>query len=696
MRMRHGKASADILVAVGVIGIILIMIMTLTPTMLSILIALNIALSLIILLVSLYIKEPLDFSVFPSLLLFVTLFRLSLNISSTKLILGNGGQAGNVIEFFGIVVAGSNAVVGFVVFLILVIIQFIVITKGAGRVAEVAARFTLDAMPGKQMAIDADLNAGLINETEAKERRLKITNEADFYGAMDGASKFVRGDAIAGIIITVINIVGGIIIGFLMNESGGDISWTEVIKTYTIVTIGDGLSAQIPALLVATASGFVVTRTSGSDIAVGGELLKQFTAYPKALQMGAITCGGLGILGIFTQLPAVPFLVIGGVLGSFSYLIEKEQLAFGEKEEDIEEEDEGQQEEKVEDLLQVDVMELEIGYSLIGLVNKEKGGDLSHRIKMIRRQIAMELGFIVPPIRIRDNIQLQPNQYMIKIKNIEVGTGELYLGQFMAMNPGTAAKEIQGTPTKEPAFGLPAIWITEDKKMEAEMAGYTVVEAPAVLATHLTEIIKANATDLLGREDVQKLVDNLKERYPALVGEVIPSIISIGVLQKILHNLLSEQVSIKDMATILEVLGDYGTQTKNADVLTERVRQALSKSICQKYIDQNKNLYVVNLEKSLEDELQNNLKDSSFGMRIVVNPDLVNSVINQISNIIQSSKNLVEQPVILTNAVIRAPFKKLIEGTFSYIPVLSYHEIPKGINVQLLGTVKNAMRKVKR
>ena len=686
--------QSDVMMAVGIIAIVVIMIVTLSPFILSSLIAINFAISLLILLVSIYIKEPLDFSVFPGMLLVVTLYRLSLNISSTKLILGIG-DAGKVIRFFGDVVTQGNIVVGFIVFMILIIVQFIVITKGAGRVAEVAARFTLDAMPGKQMSIDADLNAGLIDDAEAKARREKISREADFYGAMDGASKFVRGDAIAGIIITAINIVGGIILGFSRGEfqNGG---WQNIFRTYTVITIGDGLSAQIPALLVAIASGFVVTRASGNQN-IGEELSAQLLKYPKVLLYSAIAFIMLGLISFFSILPTIPFMVIGIILGTIYYFkmkVDKEQLT--SKEIDNEkgevsgtEGDESGKDtgEKIEELLQVDALKLEIGYGLVSFVSGDQGSELANRINVIRRQIAMEIGIIVPLIRIQDNIQLPPNTYSIKIKGVEVANGIVYPGKYLAMNPGTAEKEIDGVKVTEPAFGLPAVWIAENKKIDAEMIGYTVVEAIAVIATHLTEVIKSNSSELLGRQETQSLIDTVKEKYPALVDEVVPGILNVGLIQKVLQGLLDERVSIRDMVTILETLGDYGTKTKNVEILIEYVRRGLSRSIIQNFVDDGKNLYVVTLGPNIEKKLKEALRQSEFGSVIAVHPNVVQQIINNMSNLVAKYGNLEVQPVMLVAPEIRKGFRNLIEGTFAYFPVLSYNEIPKGINLKSIGMV---------
>jgi flagellar biosynthesis protein FlhA len=550
----------DVLVAAMIVGIVMMMIIPMPTWLLDILLTFNITFALIIIMVSVFNLDPLDFSVFPSLLLIMTLFRLALNISSTRLILLHA-YAGEVINTFGSFVVGGNTVVGFIIFLILVVIQFIVITRGAERVSEVAARFTLDAMPGKQMAIDADLNAGLINEDEARERRQKIQREADFYGAMDGASKFVKGDAIAGIIIVIINVVGGLIIG--MAQRGMPAG--EAVQVYTLLTVGDGLVTQIPALLMSTATGIVVTR-SASQFNLGKELTLQVFSYPKALGLAAIILFILGTIG----LPRTPMYALGAFFGALFILTRNAGKAEEEQEltEDVAEAEQIKRPENVMELLQVEKMEMELGYGLIPLVDVEQGGDLLDRIVMIRRQCAVELGFIVPPIRIRDNMQLKPNSYVVKIKGAEIASGELLLDHYLAIGPDIENDmDLIGVDTVEPAFGLPARWINTAQKDQAEMNGYTVVDPPSVLATHLTTVIKNHAFELLGRQEVQNMVDYIKEQNPAVVSDLIPDLINLSELQKVLSNLLREQVSIRDLTTILETLADYGRLTKEKKVL---------------------------------------------------------------------------------------------------------------------------------
>lgn len=569
------KKYRDLFILVGIIGIVLLMIVPIPTLLLDILLIVNISLALIILLVAMNTKEALQFSIFPAMLLITTLFRLALNISTTKLILGQA-KAGDVVATFGSWISQGQPVVGFVVFLILVVVQFIVITKGSERVAEVAARFTLDAMPGKQMSIDADLNAGLINEQQARERRSKIEREADFYGAMDGASKFVKGDAIASIVILLINLIGGFIIGMSIHG----MPFGEALSTYSILTIGDGLVSQIPALLISTAAGLIVTRAS-SEGNLAEDITGQLFHYPKLLYIVAGTIAMLGLftpIGIWTTFPFAGLMIFAAIRMQKNMnrkQIEQEQQ---EEEQQIEE---VRSPESVINLLQVDPIEFEFGYGLIPLADTSQGGDLLDRIIMIRRQCALEMGLVVPVIRIRDNIQLKPNEYVIKIKGNVVGGGELLLNHYLAMSPGMDDESITGIETREPAFGLPALWIDETIKDRAELSGYTVVDPPSVVATHLTELIKKHAHELLGRQETKALVDNLKEHYAVLVDELIPSILTIGDVQKVLAKLLREKISIRDMVTIFETLADYGTYTKDPDVLTEYVRQALSRQITQ-------------------------------------------------------------------------------------------------------------------
>lgn len=670
----------DIVVAIAVIAIVIIIIIPIPKTALDILLSLNISLALLILLISMYTKDALHFSIFPSLLLMTTLFRLSLNISTTKYILGEG-DAGRVIEAFANFVIQGNPAVGFIVFLIIVIIQFLVITKGSERVAEVAARFTLDAMPGKQMAIDADLNSGLITEQEARTRRKEIQQSADFYGAMDGASKFVKGDAIAGIIITLINISAGLAIGVM-----GGLSFSEAISKYTLLTVGDGLVSQVPALLISTATGIIVTRAA-SESNLGQDVVKQlFGQNPKIM---FIIGGVLLFLGIGTPLPAFPYLVIAGLLMISGYRLRSNIKTAKEHEIEMEEEVEAEEIKKPESvmsLLKVEDIELEFGYAIIPLVDANQGGDLLDRIVMIRRQIALELGIIVPIVSLRDNIQLNPNEYVIKIKGTEVCKGEVMFDHYLAMDPGTSQGDINGIDTVEPAFGLPAKWITEEEREKAEILGYTVVDLPSMIATHLTEIIKSNAHELLGRQDVKILIDNVKEEYPALVEEVVPKMFTLGEVQKVLANLLKENISVRNMVSILETLADYGSVTRDPDMLTEYVRQKLYRYITNKYV-YNGELKVITLDGELEQEIMNSIKQTETGSYLSLAPNIVQQVLNSLVSNIEKLTSIGEQPIVLTAPIVRIFFKRLSEQVAEDLIVISYNEIDSSVEVQSLGMV---------
>lgn len=672
---KHGD-----IVAIAVLAILVLIIVPLPTFIVDIMLTLNISLSLVIFLLSMYIKEPLQFSIFPTMLLITTLFRLSLNFSTTRLILGKG-YAGEVINAFGNFVTGSNPVVGFIMFLILIVVQFMVITKGSERVAEVSARFTLDAMPGKQMAIDADLNSGLINELEAKDRRKKIQKEADFYGAMDGASKFVKGDAIAGIIITVINITGGFTIGMLQMNLG----FAESLSKFTLLTIGDGLVSQIPALFISVAAGMVVTRAA-SESDLGSDVIAQLLREPRILY---IVSAALIVLA-FTGLPPVPNVVLAIFLSFMGYTLQR-RIRETVKEEEIKAQDieveEIRRPENVMTLLQVDPIELEFGYGIIPLADSNQGGDLLDRVVMIRRQCALDLGVIVPVIRLRDNIQLRPNEYIIKIKGIEIASGELMFDSFLAMNPGTADGELDGVKTTEPAFGLPAVWISENQKERAEMMGYTVVDPPSVIATHLTEIIKNHAHELLGRQDVQKLVDNIKENYPALVDDVTPKQLSIGDVQKVLANLLKEGVSIRDMVTIMETLADYAPVTKDTDMLTEYVRQSMRRNITKRFI-YNMQAKVITLDGSLEQAIMDSVQQTEYGSYLNMDPNNAQRIINNLLRELQKLTSIGEQPIVLASPVVRLYFKRMTEQVAPGLVVLSYNELDPSIEVQSVGVVK--------
>ncbi|WP_314586161.1 flagellar biosynthesis protein FlhA [Paenibacillus terrigena] len=671
----------DITVLAGIIGIVLMMVLPIPSWLLDVLLIINISTALMILLIAMNSKEALQFSIFPALLLITTLFRLALNISTTKLILTHG-EAGHVVATFGQWVAQGEIAVGFVVFLILVVVQFIVITKGSERVAEVAARFTLDAMPGKQMSIDADLNAGLINEQQAKERRSKIEKEADFYGAMDGASKFVKGDAIASIIILIINLIGGFIIGMAVHG----MPFGEALGRYTILSIGDGLVSQIPALLISTAAGLIVTRAA-SDGNLAQDLSSQVFAYPKLIY---IVVGTITILGLFTPIGPWATLPFGALL---LFAARKMQKTMDKKQAEEELQVEEQQIEEVRspesviNLLQVDPIEFEFGYGLIPLADTQQGGDLLDRIIMIRRQCALELGLVVPVIRIRDNIQLKPNEYVIKIKGNTVAGGELLINHYLAMSPGYDDDSITGIDTTEPAFGLPALWIDEPTKERAELAGYTVVDPPSVVATHLTEIIKKHAHELLGRQETKALVDNVKESYPVLVDELIPNILTVGEVQKVLAKLLREKISIRDLVTIFETLADYGAYSKDPEVLTEYVRQSLSRQITQQFTSQGETLRVITVGPALEKKIAESVQSSDQGSYLALDPNSTQIVFQKITEQVQRLIQSGHQPVLLTSPTIRMYLRQVIERMMQDIPVLSYSELEPNVEIQSVGVV---------
>ncbi|WP_418790223.1 flagellar biosynthesis protein FlhA [Phosphitispora sp. TUW77] len=672
---------SDIFVAVAVIGMVVMMVIPIPTTLLDLFLTVNITLALVVLLVSMYNHEPLQFSSFPSLLLIMTIFRLSLNVSSTRLVLLNG-FAGQIIEKFGQYVIGGNPVVGFVIFLILVVIQFIVITKGAERVSEVAARFTLDAMPGKQMSIDADLNAGLINDREAIERRERIQREADFYGAMDGASKFIKGDAIAGIVIVVINILGGFAIGVL--QRGMDL--TDALNTYTILTVGDGLVSQIPALLISTATGITVTRAASSEVSLGQEISVQLMSRPRVLAIAAAALATLGILG----LPPVPFFILAGIMAAGAYSMKKiqdDQKLKQHEMEQAEEVEEIKKPENVISLLQVDVFEIEMGYSLIPLVDANQGGDLLDRVVMIRRQCALELGIVLPPIRMRDNMQLKPNSYVFKIKGVEAASGEIMPDQYLAMSSGLTDNGIKGIDTVEPAFGLPAKWISPNMREQAELAGYTVVDPSSVIATHLTEVIKSHAHEVLGRQDVQNLLDYVKKTHPAVVEELVPSLMTLGEIQKVLAGMLAERVPIRDLVTILETLADHARATKDTDVLIEYVRQALARTIVKQYTDSSDTLHVITLDPGVEQIVRDSIQKTEHGSYIALDPDKARMIFNSLTAKVESASRNGYQPIVLCAPVVRIYFKKLTEKLIPELVVLSYNELEGRINVQSLGVV---------
>ena len=677
---------SDVFLALGVIIILMVMIFPLPSPVMDLLIALNLAIGLLILMVSMYISHPLEFSVFPGLLLIVTLFRLSLNVASTRLILGQA-YAGKIILAFGDFVVKGNYVVGMIIFLILVIINFVVITKGAGRVAEVAARFTLDSMPGKQMAIDADLNAGLIDESEARKRRKEITQEADFYGSMDGASKFVRGDAIAGLIITLLNILGGLVIGVVQNH----MAVGEAVKTYTRLTVGDGLVSQIPALIISTAAGLVVTRTA-TESNFGRDISNQIFHSPRAV---FIVSGVLVAFGLIPGLPLVPFLVLGTVTGAIGFISKGEEEAV---EEEVPEEvkqlpEEG---EEVENFLRVDPLELEIGYGLIPLVDTEQGGDLLVRITQLRRQCASEIGIIVPPIRIRDNIQLKANEYMVLIRGSEAARGELMLGRFLALNPGTVedSDNVEGVRVTEPAFGLPAVWISDMEREKAELIGYTVVEPVAVLTTHLLEVIKSNAHKLIGRQEVNNLLENLKKEQPVLVEELVPNLLSLGVVERVLQNLLKERVSIRNLFAILEILSDYAVMTKDSDLLTEYVRQSMGEIITKPYLNDAGVLQAITLDTGIEQlfisAVQEIAKSGASGRidQAVIPPELLQKFYMELQSQIEKVLGVGIQPIMITSPGIRLYLRRLTETSFPNLIVISFAEIPPAVEIESIGSVR--------
>jgi len=674
--MKHG----DILVALSIIAIVIMIIIPIPLWLLDVLLSLNISLALLIMLIAMYTQEALNFSIFPSLLLLTTLFRLALNITTTRYILSTG-DAGELIYTFGNFVMQGNAVVGFIVFTIIVVVQFLVITKGSERVAEVAARFTLDAMPGKQMAIDADLNAGLISDTDARDRRKKIQRESDFYGAMDGASKFVKGDAIAGIIITVINILAGFLIGMSIEGLG----FAEAISKYTLLTVGDGLASQIPSLLISTATGIVVTRAA-SEGNLGSDLLGQLFQHPKIM---FIISGVLFLMGAFTPLPRVPFLLLSAMFLYLGFSLRKAitKMEFEAVPDEIENAvEEKRRPENVLPLLNVDPIELEFGYGILPLADASQGGDLFDRLVMIRRQCALELGIIVPMIRLRDNIQLEPNQYIIKIKGIEITSGEIVFDHYMAMNPGNADGELEGIDTIEPAFGLPAKWISETEREKAEVLGYTVVDPPSIIATHLTEVIKRHAHELIGRQEVKKLIDNIKENHPAVVEEIIPNPLSLGDVQKVLGNLLKEGVSIRDLVTILETLADYCHITKDTDMLTEYTRQSLSRAITKQFITSHPTR-VITLDKDLEQQIIDSVQQTESGTYISLQPDIIQSMLANLSYEVQKLVSVGEQPIIITAPIVRLYFKRISEQLASDLIVLSYNEVDPSVEIESIGMV---------
>jgi len=676
--------NSEIMAAAGVVGILILMVMPLPPFLLDLLLSFNITFALTILLVGIYLLKPLDFSSFPSVLLIATLFRLSLNIASTRIILLHGSEgpaaAGNVIKAFGSFVVGGNYVVGAIVFIVLVVINLLVITKGSGRIGEVAARFTLDAMPGKQMSIDADLNAGLIGEEEAKARRREISREADFYGAMDGASKFVKGDAIAGVIITLINIVGGLAIGVLQN--GMNIA--DAAQTYTLLTVGDGLVTQIPALMISTAAGIVVSR-AGSQSTLGREVLSQILRQPKALAIASVVLFGFALV---PGLPAVPFIILSMLAGGVAYTVIKSRKAEQERVEEREMiEEKTRPQEGPESIPPVDILSLEVGYGLIPMVDAEQAGDLLERIRSFRLQIAKEIGILVSPIHIQDNLKLKPGEYSILLKGNEVAKGELMMNHYLAMDPGTTDGKIGGVPTKEPTYGLPAFWIKEGAREDALAKGYTVVDLPTVLITHLSDVIRRHAHELLGRQEVQQLMDNLKTSYPKVVEELIPNLLPLGAVGKVLQNLLMEQIPIRDMLTILETLADWAPMIKDADTLTEYVRQALARTITKLYQSPEGDLPVITLDQNIEKTVAQAIQHTEQGSFLPIEPNVAQKIMKKVTENLEKFSPLNQQPVVLCSPQIRSHFKKLADRFIPDLVVLSYNEIVSNIQIHSIGTV---------
>ncbi|MCI1589604.1 flagellar biosynthesis protein FlhA [Heyndrickxia oleronia] len=674
-------STKDLSVILGVILIVAMLIIPFPPGLLSFLIIINISLALLVLLTTMNMTEPLQFSVFPTLLLILTLFRLGLNVSTTRSILSKG-EAGGVVETFGTFVVGGNVIVGLVVFLILIIINFIVITKGSERVSEVAARFTLDAMPGKQMSIDADLNAGMISEQEARDRRTKVSRESDFYGAMDGASKFVKGDAIAGIIIVLINLIFGIIIG--MTQLGLPIS--EAAMRFSLLTVGDGIVSQIPALIISTATGIVVTRAA-SDGNLGQDVMTQLFAFPKMLYVAAAT---IFILGIATPINDIVTIPIAAALAIGAYRLskipKKDDIELQEMEEEIQSE-ELKSPESVINLLNIDPIEFEFGYGLIPLADANQGGDLLDRVVMIRRQLALELGLVIPVVRIRDNIQLQPNEYILKIKGNEMGRGELLLDHYLAMSPGMDDDSIEGIDTVEPSFGLPAKWITEEMKEQAEILGYTVVDPPSVVSTHITEILRMNAYELLGRQETKQLIDHVKESYPILVEEVTPNPLSVGDIQKVLAKLLKENVSIRNLTIIFETLADFGKMSTDTDLLTEYVRQALARQITNQFLEEGNVLKVVTVSGKIEKMIADGVQQTEHGNYLSIDPNDSQAILEAVANQVEQLSLIGQTPIILCSPAVRMYVRQMTERYFPRVPVLSYNELEANVEVQSIGVV---------
>lgn len=676
-----GVKKTDVGIAAYLLAAIIFFIIPIPSILLDVMLALNISVALIIMMNVLFVQEVLDMSFFPTLLLFTTIFRISLNVSSTRLIL-NSGDPGNVVQTFGSFVGGGDLIIGAIIFIVLVIVQFMVINKGSERVAEVSARFTLDAMPGKQMAIDADLNTGAITEEQARERREKIQNESSFFGSMDGATKYVKGDATAGLIITFINLIGGTLMGVLR----GGLEFSAAIQQYGVLTIGDGLCSQIPSLLIALSTGILVTKGS-KEADFSGTLIKQLFGIPKVLY---IVGAAMIFLGVATTLNTILF----GAFGA-TFIIAGRSISRTIGEESIEEEvaaeeseaEEIRRPENVVSLLQVDPIELEFGYGIIPLADVNQGGDLLDRVVMIRRQIALELGTVVPIIRLRDNIQLNPNQYIIKIKGIQVTEGEILFDHYMAMNPGYVEEEITGIPTFEPSFHLPAIWITDGQRERAESLGYTVVDPPSIIATHLTEVIRAHISELLTRQDVQNLVNNLKDTNPALVEELTPKLLGLGEIQKVLQNLLKEGVSIRDLLSIFEILADHAQTTRDTDVLTEYVRQGLKRAISGRYFAPNEMTSCITLDAKIEQEIMGSIKQTEQGAYMTLDPERIRAIMSSLEEQIAKLEELGKMPIVVASPIVRMYFKKMTEDYFKDLIVVSYNEIDSDVEIQSVGMV---------
>jgi len=680
------KRAADLALPVGIVAILFVMILPVPPIVLDLFLTFNVTVAIIILLVAVYVKKPLDFSTFPILLLVTTLFRLSLNVASTRLILLHGAEgpeaAGQVIKSFGNFVVGGNYAVGFVVFAILVIINFMVITKGAGRIAEVAARFTLDAMPGKQMAIDADLNAGLIGDDEARKRRKEVALEADFYGAMDGASKFVRGDAVAGILITVINIIGGIIIGVIQQG----LPVTEAAATYTLLTVGDGLVAQIPALVISTAAGIVVSNVN-SGTGLSDSIGKQFILNPKPILIASAI---LFVFGLIPGLPHVAFLVLSIATAGVGYLVYKNAEA-KEAAEAAEKERAARpkpKKEATDEVPLIDTLSLEVGYRLIPLVDSSEGGELLERIKAIRRQFAEDMGIMVQPVHIKDNLQLKPSEYIFLVKGVEVARGELLSGHSLAIDPGTAQPGLEGMQTTDPAFGLPSIWVADSQLEKAQLMGYTVVNHSAVIATHVTEVIRSHANEILGRQEVQGLLDKASKTHPKVVEELVPGLLSLGAVQKVLQNLLKERVSIRDLQTVLETLADYASMTKDTDLLTEYVRMNLARQISKSHAGQDSSIPVLALSQEIEETIVKSIHETPQGSFMSIEPGAAQKILGKVREALEESMSKGYQPVLLVSHQTRRFVRKLTERSFPATPVLSHGEISTNAKIQTLKVVR--------